>query len=187
MAGDAEWHYSVGGQKHGPVTTGELRRLAKSGQLAEGDLVWKEGMSEWRPAARVKGLLPEAARSGPPDLPAGSREAQSLVPAPTEAPYVDERAFVGKKTTAAVLAILLGSLGIHKFILGLPKPGGIMLGASLVGLLGGFVGLFCLVTLPLLIVPTVMGVIGIVEGIIYLQKSDAEFYRLYAVEKKGWF
>ena len=30
-------------------------------------------------------------------------------------------------------------------------------------------------------------IIGIVEGILYLTKSDGEFYREYAVQKKGWF
>ena len=33
----------------------------------------------------------------------------------------------------------------------------------------------------------VIYLIGIIEGILYLTKSDEEFYRLYAVEKKGWF
>jgi hypothetical protein len=33
----------------------------------------------------------------------------------------------------------------------------------------------------------VMGLIGLIEGIIYLTKSDEEFYQLYAVDKKGWF
>ena len=32
-----------------------------------------------------------------------------------------------------------------------------------------------------------MSLIGLVEGIIYLTKSDEDFYQLYAVEKKGWF
>jgi hypothetical protein len=31
------------------------------------------------------------------------------------------------------------------------------------------------------------GIIGLIEGIIYLTKSDNEFYQTYAVEKKGWF
>jgi hypothetical protein len=30
-------------------------------------------------------------------------------------------------------------------------------------------------------------VIGIVEGIMYLTKSDEEFVRTYLIEKKGWF
>jgi TM2 domain-containing membrane protein YozV len=86
------------------------------------------------------------------------------------APSVQE--FAGKKIAAGICGILLGSLGIHKFILGLTTPGLIML---LVTLLTCGVG------------GIVMGVIGLVEGIIYLTKTDDEFYQMYAVEKKGWF
>jgi hypothetical protein len=32
-----------------------------------------------------------------------------------------------------------------------------------------------------------MSVIGVVEGIIYLTKSDQDFYETYAVQKKEWF
>jgi TM2 domain-containing membrane protein YozV len=80
--------------------------------------------------------------------------------------------FAGKKVAAGMCGILLGSLGIHKFILGLTTPGIIML-------------LVSLLTCGLGAIP--MWIIGLVEGIIYLTKSDEEFYRLYGVEKKGWF
>jgi TM2 domain-containing membrane protein YozV len=85
---------------------------------------------------------------------------------------VSPESFAGKKVAAGICGILLGSLGIHKFILGLTTPGIIML---LVSLLTCGIG-----AIP-------MGIIGLVEGIIYLTKSDEEFYRLYGVEKKGWF
>jgi hypothetical protein len=29
--------------------------------------------------------------------------------------------------------------------------------------------------------------IGLIEGIIYLTKTDEEFYQMYQVNKKGWF
>ena len=85
---------------------------------------------------------------------------------------VSQQEFAGKKVVAGVLGILFGSLGIHKFILGLNTPGLIMLLVTL---------LTCGIASP------VMGIIGLVEGIIYLTKSDEEFYQLYAVEQKGWF
>jgi TM2 domain-containing membrane protein YozV len=80
--------------------------------------------------------------------------------------------FAGKKIAAGICGILLGSLGIHKFILGLTGPGVIML---LVSILTCGIG-----SIP-------MSIIGLIEGILYLTKSDEEFYRVYAVEKKGWF
>jgi hypothetical protein len=33
----------------------------------------------------------------------------------------------------------------------------------------------------------VMSIVGIVEGIIYLTKSDEDFVRTYIQDKKGWF
>ena len=37
------------------------------------------------------------------------------------------------------------------------------------------------------IAAVVMGIIGLIEGIIYLTKSDAEFARIYSNGQKGWF
>ena len=77
-----------------------------------------------------------------------------------------------KKLAAGICGILLGALGVHKFILGYNTPGLIMLLISVLscGLLA--------------IVPSV---IGIIEGIIYLTKSDEDFYHTYMVGKKEWF
>ena len=52
-----EWHYSKDGQQHGPVSASDLKNLAKSGDLMPTDLIWKEGMAEWKPASNVKGLF----------------------------------------------------------------------------------------------------------------------------------
>jgi TM2 domain-containing membrane protein YozV len=77
-----------------------------------------------------------------------------------------------KKVLAGVLGIVVGAFGIHKFILGYTTEGIIMLLTTV---------LTCGI---LAIVPSV---IGIVEGIIYLTKSDEEFVRTYLQAKKGWF
>ncbi|MBC1259831.1 TM2 domain-containing protein [Synechococcus sp. BSF8S] len=77
-----------------------------------------------------------------------------------------------KKLAAGLLAIFLGAFGIHKFVLGYTTPGVIMLVITLVTCgLGGFV----------------MGVIGLVEGIIYLTKTPEEFKATYIDAKKEWF
>ena len=73
-----------------------------------------------------------------------------------------------KKVLAGVLALLLGYLGIHKFILGYTKEGIIQIVITLVSC-----GL--------------AGIIPFIEGIIYLTKSDEEFYNTYQVGRKGWF
>jgi TM2 domain-containing membrane protein YozV len=73
-----------------------------------------------------------------------------------------------KKVPAGICAILLGWLGVHKFLLGYTTEGVIQL---ILGVLT------CGLT----------NIIGIVEGIIYLTKSDEEFVRTYIQAKKGWF
>jgi TM2 domain-containing membrane protein YozV len=77
-----------------------------------------------------------------------------------------------KKLAAGLCGIFLGSLGIHKFVLGYNKTGIIML---LVTLLTCGIG------------AAIMHVIGIVEGIIYLTKSDQQFYNEYMAGQKDWF
>ena len=81
-----------------------------------------------------------------------------------------------KKMLAGILAIVLGSLGVHKFILGYNKEGIIMLAVTIV--LGFFT---CGIGASL------MGILGLIEGIIYLTKSDEEFYNTYQVGQKPWF
>ncbi|TLP76946.1 TM2 domain-containing protein [Maribacter sp. ACAM166] len=81
-----------------------------------------------------------------------------------------------KKMLAGILAIVIGSLGIHKFILGYQKEGIIMLVVTIVlGAVTCGIG------------ASAMWVVGIIEGIIYLTKSDEEFYNTYQVGKKPWF
>src|SRR2546423_726583 len=54
------FHYARNGQQHGPVTSAHLRELAAAGELKHDDLVWQEGMANWEPAAKIKGLFPSA-------------------------------------------------------------------------------------------------------------------------------
>jgi len=72
-----------------------------------------------------------------------------------------------KKTTAGILGILLGAFGVHKFFLGYTMQGIIQLVLT-----------FC---------TGVGGVVGLIEGIIYLTKSDEDFIQTYQIGKKPWF
>jgi TM2 domain-containing membrane protein YozV len=73
-----------------------------------------------------------------------------------------------KKIVAGILGILLGGLGIHKFYLGYTKEGIIQIVITVVTC--GFGSL-----------------LGLIEGIIYLTKSDEDFVATYVTGKKGWF
>lgn len=87
-----------------------------------------------------------------------------------------------KKIATGICGILLGGLGIHKFILGYQNEGIIMLSVYLGGLILSFFtcGITGLASMA-------MAVIGIVEGIMYLTKSDEEFVQTYIQNKKPWF
>ncbi|MGX7668839.1 TM2 domain-containing protein [Flavobacterium pedocola] len=73
-----------------------------------------------------------------------------------------------KKILAGIMGILFGGFGIHKFILGYTKEGILQIVISLVTCGVG-------------------SLIGFIEGIIYLTKSDQEFYDTYQVNKRPWF
>lgn len=73
-----------------------------------------------------------------------------------------------KKVLAGIMGILFGGLGIHKFVLGYTSEGIIQLVASVITC-----GIF--------------SIVGLIEGIIYLTKSDEEFYETYQANKRGWF
>ena len=90
-----------------------------------------------------------------------------------ESPALDwQKRGADKKVVAGICAIIIGWLGVHKFILGYQTEGIIMLLVSILscGMLA-----------------VVMQVIGIIEGIMYLTKSDEEFVRTYVEGRKGWF
>lgn len=73
-----------------------------------------------------------------------------------------------KKIVAGVCALLIGGIGVHKFILGYSKEGIIQIILSIVS---------C----------GILGIIPFIEGIIYLTKSDEDFYNTYQVGKRPWF
>lgn len=77
---------------------------------------------------------------------------------------------------AGLLGIFLGSLGVHKFYLGYNTAGFIMLGVAILGGLLSFG-----------IATSIVWLIGLIEGIIYLVKNQAEFEQAYVFSKREWF
>jgi TM2 domain-containing membrane protein YozV len=72
-----------------------------------------------------------------------------------------------KKLMVGLCALFIGSFGVHKFILGYTKEGIIQIALSLLCGIGS--------------------IIAIIEGVIYLLKSDEDFVNTYIEGKKGWF
>ena len=73
-----------------------------------------------------------------------------------------------KKIAAGICGILIGGFGVHRFILGDATGGIIRIVLTFVTC--GFAA-----------------IIGLIEGIIYLTKSDEDFVNEYITNKKGWF
>lgn len=81
-----EWHYAKHGKQEGPVDTATLQSKLQSGELAPTDLVWKEGMAEWKPAGEVPELSAGDAAPGV-TQPSGAGPATATGPvAPQRAP-----------------------------------------------------------------------------------------------------
>jgi TM2 domain-containing membrane protein YozV len=228
-----EWYYSVDGDRQGPISAAELKKLAEGGNLKAADLVWKEGMADWAPAKSIKGLFTTSGAAAPAAATPARIEEPARAPQRAE-PEDDERPSArgrrrdpddeddrpsgrmrrrdpdddpeeeerparrrddddnrprkkskrrapedagSNKMTVALIALITGILGfgwigIHKFMLGKTTSGLIMLLGSV---LTCFIGAI------------VFNLISIIEGIIYLTKSDEEFYETYVVGDKEWF
>jgi TM2 domain-containing membrane protein YozV len=150
------------GQQYGPVAAEQLRAWIAENRANAQTLAQAEGMPDWKPL----GSFPEfAADLKPP--PAATAPPPTILPPP---PVPVPRA--SNKIPAGICGILLGGLGIHKFILGYTGAGLIMLLVTL---------LTCGIAYP------VTHIIGLIEGIIYLCKPDEEFVRVYVDGRKEWF
>ena len=77
-----DWYYAKQGQQQGPVDTEALRGKLASGELAGSDLVWHDGMPEWKPADTVPDLapVPGGAQEPVPGDPAASVSAAPATP-----------------------------------------------------------------------------------------------------------
>jgi TM2 domain-containing membrane protein YozV len=139
----------IDGKQSGPVGVDEIRRWLAENRANAQTLVQMEGSPEWKPL----GSFPEFASE------------LKITPPP-----VASRA--SNKIAAGICGILLGSLGVHKFILGYTGAGLVMLLVTV--LTCGIAGV-------------VMHLIGLIEGIVYLCKSDDDFVRTYVDGRKEWF
>jgi TM2 domain-containing membrane protein YozV len=154
------------GQQYGPVSADQLRAWIAENRANAQTLVLAEGAQEWK----ALGSLPEfAAELKPPQ--ATATTPPTITPPPPAAAYTPLPG-ASNKIPAGICGILLGGLGVHKFILGYTGAGLIML---LVTVLTCGIGWWA------------MHIIGLIEGIIYLCKSDEEFVRVYVDGRKEWF
>jgi len=113
------------------------------------------------PVAEPPQPLPLPPRPGAEALPLSRPERQ---------PHLPWRTTTGKRTADALLALFFGWFGAHKFSQGNSSAGWVRFGISCT-----CIGLY------------VTALVGMIEGILYLVKSNEEYDELYLVEKKSWF
>ncbi len=154
----------VDGQQYGPVNADQIRRWIVENRVNALTLIQPEGATDWRPLSTFPEFGADLKPAAPPAI--------AAPPPPRPAPSPESVAKASNKVAAGICGILLGSLGVHKFILGYTGAGLILL---LVTVLTCGMG------------AAVTHLIGIIEGIIYLTKSDEEFVRIYVDGRKEWF
>lgn len=167
------WHYTINGQQQSsPIDQQALVNLIVAGHVGPHDSVWNETMANW---AKVTDVTALATFAIPPVTPMPVDQTAGQASGGGKFTIYGERAadydgFVAKRVPAGVIALFLGNLGIHKFMLGLTTAGITML-----------ILFFLIIPIP------VLAVISLIEGIVYLTKSDAQFYQDYAINRKQWF
>jgi len=147
------------GKQYGPVSGEQIRQWVRESRANGTSQVQPVGATEWKSLASLLEFADVFST--------GTGAPPTMAPPPANIP---SRA--GNKIAAGICGILLGSLGVHKFILGYTGAGLTML---LVNVLTCGIG------------GIVMHVIGLVEGIIYLTKPDEEFVRIYVDGSREWF
>jgi TM2 domain-containing membrane protein YozV len=149
------------GQQYGPVNIDQIRRWMAEGRVRPETLVQAEGSADWKPLTAFPELAAEW-NAVPP----------TITPPSAPPPILASLPRASNKVPAGICGIILGAFGVHKFILGYTGAGIIMLLITI---------LSCGTLYP------VMHIIGLVEGIIYLAKSDDEFVNTYVNSRKEWF
>lgn len=85
-----EWFLARDGQQHGPISAAEMSKIIELGYLLPNDLVWRQGFSEWQPAASA--FPPKTASESPPAVPPASAAAARAAPASGTASESDAKA-----------------------------------------------------------------------------------------------
>ncbi len=102
-----QWFVMKNGQQSGPYTVEQLREKLGTLELASTDHVWREGMAGWLPISAALATTPPPMPPAmpPPPLPGGLAPPRPASAAKSHALYV-------------VLALFIGSFGIHNFYVG---------------------------------------------------------------------
>ena len=150
----------------------ELKQLLDTGLIKQEEYDRKK--AELLDAASVPPSAYQATQTGTPSIPASSNHTVKK-----------------SKIVAGLTGIFLGGFGVHKFYLGYASQGAILLAVTLGLSLPVTMVVHASRIIPLIqlvgILKYIPVLVGIVEGVIYLTRSDEDFQRIYATGQRGWF
>jgi TM2 domain-containing membrane protein YozV len=138
------WYYVKQGKQIGPVSKDEIKSCIKTGFLSSGDMVWKQGSSDWitLTESNLKGLA-----ISPPPV-AVPQPSAVIYPPPVVIAMPPQNKIYKQQIVYIILGLFLGGLGIHNFYAGYVGRG---IAQLLISILGSIL-LFPLVGIPALIV-----------------------------------
>lgn len=100
------WFYSKNGQQQGPISDQELVDQFKSGSISATDLVWKEGMPDWKPLREVPLLSAAAITPNQPAIPHSSA-GNAMVKQPAMYPTAEVRPNIPTYLWQSIVATVL--------------------------------------------------------------------------------
>lgn len=105
------WYYSKNGTQLGPVAEEELSAKMQSGEVGASDLIWQEGMSDWKPASQVPTFQGRVSLSAPPFPQGNVQMAQPPVMSPGQ--YQKIPNYLWQSIVATIMCCLpFGVVGI---------------------------------------------------------------------------
>jgi len=147
-----QWYIVYNGKQIGPMQANQLPAY----NVTANTLVWKDGMKEWQPAYNFPELMQIISQNSAQMPPTGN-----MACPPPQGGYYQQAACSDKNhTTAGILALLIGGLGIHYFYIGKTVAGllTILLSFATCGL---------------------WGVVTLIQAIMMLTMTQEEFDRKY--------
>jgi len=171
------YYIAEGTTQRGPFSEQDLVGAG----LKRENLVWREGMPQWLPAHQVAELQPylTPASAAPVPLPGiapvGYATPQYAVYPP--AGISPER----RSPPGSAASSSEPSASINSSSASMAARSRMLVISVVCAVLAPFTCGITIFALP------VMHVIGMIEGIIYLTKSDAEFYNIYMIQQRQWF
>ncbi|MEO5716236.1 MAG: GYF domain-containing protein [Luteolibacter sp.] len=122
-----QWYYAKNGSQLGPLEQGELLAKISSGEIAQSDMVWREGLGDWLPVSKVNELVMVARPVPPLSAPAPANGVDSPYSPPvsinTSGPVMMPTPSSGRATASMVLGIVglvFAICGCYGIVVSLP-------------------------------------------------------------------